>query len=213
MSTPRVVVLGGGLSGLAAAYTLAKAGWKHVTVVERGLELGGLAGTFEADGHFYPLAYHHILHRDQGLLYFLDRIDALRDVRWRKVRMLFRLDGRMYDLADPVDFLRFPMSLTDKLRFVRLMARCFVKSDWTDWHERSAAELVDAWGGPGVRQAIFDPLTRLKFDRPCDEVSGAWLGWDPAGGEVSLFWKDLLLGRTRSPLPPKVTRDCSPKKQ
>ncbi len=176
MSTPRVVVLGGGLSGLAAAYTLARAGWKHVTVVERGSQLGGLAGTFEADGHFYPLAYHHILHRDQGLLYFLDRIGALPDVRWRKVRMLFRLDGRMYDLADPVDFLRFPMSLTDKLRFVRLMTRCFIKSDWTDWHERSAAELVDEWGGPGVRQAIFDPLARLKFDRPCDEVSGAWLG-------------------------------------
>ena len=176
MSIPRVVVLGGGLSGLAAAYTLARAGWKHVTVVERGSQLGGLAGTFEADGHFYPLAYHHILHRDQGLLYFLDRIGALRDVRWRKVRMLFRLDGRMYDLADPVDFFRFPMSLTDKLRFVRLMTRCFVKSDWTDWHERSAAELVDEWGGPGVRQAIFDPLARLKFDRPCDEVSGAWLG-------------------------------------
>ena len=31
-------------------------------------------------------------------------------------------------------------------------------------------------GGPGVRRALFDPLTRLKFNRPCSDVSGAWLG-------------------------------------
>ena len=176
MPTPRVVVLGGGLSGMAAAYTAARAGWERVTIVERGPELGGLAGTFEAGGRFYPLAYHHILHRDRGLLYFLDHIGAAARVRWRKIKLLFRLDGRLYDLAHPVDFLRFPMSVADKLRFARLMVRCFGKSDWSDWNARSAADLIDAWGGPGVRRAIFDPLTRLKFDLPCDEVSGAWLG-------------------------------------
>ena len=46
-------------------------------MVERGPELGGLAGTFEQDGHFYPLAYHHILHLDRPLLYFLDQVGAL----------------------------------------------------------------------------------------------------------------------------------------
>lgn len=177
MSTaPSVVILGGGLSGMAAGYALARAGWPDVTLVERGSELGGLAGTFESGGHFYPLAYHHILHRDRTLLHVLDRIGALERVRWRKIRMLFRVDGTLYDLADPLQFLRFPMSLPDKLRFARLMLRSFRKSDWTDWKQRSAAELVDAWAGPGVRRAIFEPLTRLKFDLPCSDVSGAWLG-------------------------------------
>ena len=44
--------------------------------------------------HFYPLGYHHILHRDRVLLYFLDLIGALPDVRWRRIRMLFHLGGR-----------------------------------------------------------------------------------------------------------------------
>jgi protoporphyrinogen oxidase len=57
-----------------------------------------------------------------------------------------------------------------------LMLRAFRKSDWSDWEDRSAAELVDHWGGPGVREALFERLTRLKFDLPCEEVSGAWLG-------------------------------------
>lgn len=49
---PSVVVLGGGLSGAAAAYALARAGVVNVTVIESGGTLGGLAGSFERDGHF-----------------------------------------------------------------------------------------------------------------------------------------------------------------
>ncbi|HEY3216384.1 MAG TPA: FAD-dependent oxidoreductase [Candidatus Eisenbacteria bacterium] len=176
MPLPSVLVLGGGLSGMAAAYSLARAGVPKVVLVERGAELGGLAGTFERHGHFYPLGYHHILHRDRTLLYFLDLIGALPRVRWRKIRMLFRLGGRQYDLADPLDFLRFPMGLPDKLRFVRLMVRSFGKSNWSDWSGHSAGELVERWAGSRVRETLFEPLARLKFQLPLDQVSAAWLG-------------------------------------
>ena len=175
MPPPSTLVLGGGLAGIAAAYSLAREGCR-VTLLERGAELGGLAGTFERADSFYPLAYHHILHRDRTLLWFLDRIGALPRVRWRAIRMLFHLDEQFYDLASPIGFLRFPMTPLDKLRFVRLMLRSFRKHDWSDWEQRSAAELVDAWGGEGVRRAIFERLCRLKFDLPCKAVSGAWLG-------------------------------------
>lgn len=171
-----VVVLGGGLSGMAAAYTLARAGGRQVTVLERGPELGGLAGTFEHAGHFYPLAYHHILGRDRTLLYFLDLLGVSRDVQWRRIRMLFHHGGALHELGAPRGFLSFPMGLWDKACFARLMLRCFRKSDWSDWQDHSAAELIDRWGSPGVRRTMFEPLTRLKFDLPCSEASGAWLG-------------------------------------
>jgi protoporphyrinogen oxidase len=170
------VVLGGGLSGAAAAYTLARAGARDVTVIESGATLGGLAGSFERDGHFYPLGYHHILHRDRTLLFFLDLVGALPEVRWRSIRMLFNLEGESYDLGSPRGFLAFPMGPLDKARFVRLMATAFIKRDWSDWQDRSAAELIDHWAGAGVRAALFERLTRLKFELPCEEVSGAWLG-------------------------------------
>ncbi len=174
-SSPSAVVLGGGLSGIATALTLAGAGLE-VTVVERGAVLGGLAGSLEQDGHFYPLGYHHILHRDRTLLYFLDRIGALPAVRWRRIRMRFERGGELYELGTPGGFLRFPMRVSDKLRFIRLMLTAFAREEWSAWQNRSAAELVDALGGPGVRQALFEDLTRLKFELPCSEVSGAWLG-------------------------------------
>jgi protoporphyrinogen oxidase len=161
---------------MAAAYSLARAGWRDVVILERGSELGGLAGTIQRGDYFYPLAYHHILPRDRTLRHFLGLIGALPSVRWRKIRMFFHLDGRNYDLGNPRDFLRFPMGLVDKTRFVAFMLRCFFKEDWSDWEDRSAAELVDAWASPGVRQALFEPLCRIKFDLTCEDTSGAWLG-------------------------------------
>ena len=152
-SSPSAVVLGGGLSGIAAALTLAGAGVR-VTVVERGAALGGLAGSLEQDGHFYPLGYHHILHRDRALLYFLDRMGALPAVRWRRIRMRFERGGQLYQLDTPAGFLRFPMRMADKLRFTRLMLTAFARRDWSAWQDRSAAELVDDLGGAGVRQDV-----------------------------------------------------------
>jgi len=155
---------------------LGQSGRFEVTIVERGAVLGGLAGSFEREGRSYPLGYHHILHRDKTLLYFLDLVGAMPRVKWRRINMLFRVGGRLYNLARPADFLAFPMSLADKARFVLMMARAFAKSDWSDWQDRSAVDLLDSWAGPGVRRALFEPLTQLKFQLPCEAVSGAWLG-------------------------------------
>lgn len=175
MSQPTVVVLGGGVAGMGAAYALARGG-RAVTLLESGRDVGGLAASFHRDGHSFPLGYHHILHRDRHLLFFLDQLGALPRVRWRRVRMLFNTGDRSYDLSRPKDFWRFPMGVADKVRFVVMMARAFRKKSWDEWTGRSAQELVDAWAGPGVRQALFEPLTRIKFGLPCSDVSAAWLG-------------------------------------
>lgn len=176
MSKPAVVVIGGGLSGVAAALTLASGGGCAVTIVEASARLGGLAGSFENEGRFYPLGYHHILHRDRTLLFFLDRIGALPRVRWRRVKLLFRDRDGFHDLGTAGGFLRFPMGLAAKARFVALMLRAFGKSDWSDWQDRSAQDLIDSWAGPQVRERIFETLASLRFELSCSELSGAWLG-------------------------------------
>ena len=45
-----IVILGGGPAGLAAAYQLARRGWRDVTVLERGSRVGGNAASFVVDG-------------------------------------------------------------------------------------------------------------------------------------------------------------------
>lgn len=49
-ANPSFVVLGGGPAGLAAAYKLSQRGWNDVTVLERGSQVGGNAGSFVIDG-------------------------------------------------------------------------------------------------------------------------------------------------------------------
>jgi protoporphyrinogen oxidase len=176
MANPRVVVLGGGLSGLAVAFALAEEGWTNISLLERADRLGGLAGSFEIEDRFYPLGYHHILSRDRTLLFFLDLIGALDRVRWRKIRMLFETHTGLYDLSDPRDFWRFPLPLGSKVNFLKLMARAFVTNDWSAWRHRSGAALLDAWADPTVREVLFDPLVQLKFRLPCSEISAEWLG-------------------------------------
>jgi protoporphyrinogen oxidase len=171
-----VVILGGGLSGLAAALELAESGVRRIVVLERGPAAGGLAGSFEREGHSFPLGYHHILQKDKTLLQVLARIGAADAIRWRRVGMLFEANGRLHDLGTPLGFARFPMPLPAKARFVAMMLRAFTRTDWTAWEGRSARELIDAWGGRTVRETIFEPLCQLKFHLPCDEVSAAWLG-------------------------------------
>jgi protoporphyrinogen oxidase len=161
---------------VAAACTLVEHGMRDVTLVEAGDSLGGLAGSFVRDGHFYPLGYHHILHRDHTLLSVMESIGAAPSIRWRRVHVSFFEGGRLHDLSSPFGFARYPLGIMDKLRFMRMMLRAFRKSDWSEWEDRSAADLIDAWASPEVRRAIFEPLARIRFELSCDEISGAWLG-------------------------------------
>jgi protoporphyrinogen oxidase len=161
---------------LAAAWEIAGAGTGDVTIVERSPEPGGLASSFQQGGHYYPLGYHHILPTDATLLRFLELIGALPDVRWRRIRMLFRVGGDLYDFSKAADLMRLPLPLFQKLRFAALMVRAYQKKDWSDWEGRTAREFVDSWGGARVRELVFEPLCDLKFELRSDEVSGAWMG-------------------------------------
>ena len=54
----RIGIIGGGLTGLTAAYRLVENEQADVTVYEASDRLGGLAAGFELDGHRVEQAYH-----------------------------------------------------------------------------------------------------------------------------------------------------------
>ena len=93
---PRIIVVGGGLAGLAAALCAAEAGMK-VTLLERRHRLGGATWSFERNGIWYDNGQHVFLRCFESYLWFLERIGSA-----HKVFLQSRLDVPVLRVENPV---------------------------------------------------------------------------------------------------------------
>ncbi|MBI4226644.1 MAG: FAD-dependent oxidoreductase [Candidatus Omnitrophica bacterium] len=94
--TPRAIVIGGGLAGLAAGVALADAGWR-VTVLERGGALGGRARSFTdpASGDVVDNGQHVFLGAYTQTLRFLKRLGTDHLIRFQpQLTVAFAEAGR-----------------------------------------------------------------------------------------------------------------------
>lgn len=167
-----VVVIGGGLAGMAAAWRLAEHGHR-VLLVEALDRLGGVARSFEHQGRRYPLGYHHILPGDDGLRAALVRLGLWQRVRWRSQRMHFLVHGRLHSLGDPLGLARFPLGRREKLGLGRVLAGALLGPEphpdldaerWLLRHLDDTAAL-----------RFFVDLCELRYGRHLSELSARWL--------------------------------------
>jgi len=167
------VVIGGGMAGLAAAYRLSRMGVK-VTLIESDA-IGGLAASFEHEGRFMPRSYHHILSKDRTLVGMLRKLGIYRKVRWKHVKLVFWIGKRPYDLSNPADLLLLPLNLWDKTVLIQFLLRCFVRGRWREIHT-DARSWLDSWANRRVREVMFEPMARIKFNVGTEQLSASWLG-------------------------------------
>ncbi len=170
----KVIIIGAGMAGFGAALKLLESGYK-CTLIEQASAVGGLAGSFEIRGKHFPFGYHHILSEDKPLLAILNKLDILKDVKWKRGKVLFAIDNKIYNLTNSIDFLKFPMPLWAKIRFVFLMGYCFLRSDWSG-DLGNARDWIDKIAGATVRKTIFDPLMDIKYGLPSAHLSANWIG-------------------------------------
>src|SRR3989344_5037330 len=173
-SKPAVIIIGAGMSGLGTAITLLERGYK-CTLLESNSTPGGLASSFKIKDKHFPLGYHHILYQDKPLLELLKKLDLYKHVSWKKGKVLFAYDNKIYNFENPLQFLKFPLPFIDKIRFVKLMAYCVLKKNW-DKDLGNARDWLDHIAGENVRKAIFDPLMDIKYGLPSEYLSANWLG-------------------------------------
>ena len=97
---PRVVVIGGGLAGMAAAVALAGAG-AAVTLLEARRTLGGRAGSFEdpQTGETLDNCQHVLLGCCTNLVDFYRRIGVAQQIRYEKTIHFMDGNGRVYGLS------------------------------------------------------------------------------------------------------------------
>jgi oxygen-dependent protoporphyrinogen oxidase len=164
----RVIVVGGGIAGLTAAYRLKQAGC-DVTVLERNDHVGGRMRTVTRDGFHVDLAASFLsdcyvdmrkLLADAGLS---DRVQPTSDL------VGFVREGRIHRLRSSArsDFLRTGLlSWRAKAALVRILADMVRHRGVLDWTDPSKAAALDteSIAAYARRRGVPDEVTDFLFD-------------------------------------------------
>lgn len=171
----RLVVIGAGVMGLAAAYHAAKSG-NEAHVLEAGPEAGGMAAHLDLGGLSIERYYHFVCKADAPTFEMMEELGIGDRMRWVKTSMGYYIDGALHPWGDPLSLLRFPkLSLAEKLRYAAMMFHAVKRSDWRALDRISAKDWIVQWCGPSVYERLWAPLFDLKFYEYADEISAAWL--------------------------------------
>ncbi len=177
-----VIVVGGGFTGLSAAFDLSNAGRK-VLVLEQDQQLGGLGGTFEIlPGIRIEKFYHHWFNSDRAILGLIEELGLGEGIQALASRTGLYYANSQFRLASPLDLLTFsPLPLIDRIRTGFLALRARAVKDWRALEAKSAAEWLIQLGGRKAYEVIWKPLLNGKFGPEAENVSAVW------------FWNKLKL--------------------
>jgi len=170
-----IAVVGGGISGLSAAYFLLKKG-HNVCLFERDPTLGGLAASFEFGGSFIEKYYHFICLGDQDLIDLCEEVGLGPKLSWRSTKMSFLYDGKLYPFGTPLDLLFFrPVSLLGRIRFGFNIIYARSLTYWQALENESARAWLTRHIGKQAYEVIWEPLLKIKFGEYADEVAASWM--------------------------------------
>ena len=176
MSTPKkILVIGGGFTGLTAALRLSADKNLAVTLVEKSSELGGLAGGFPLQGTSLEKTYHHLFLTDTAILELVQELGLADKLMWCDSSVGIFRDGKIHAFKTPLDLLRFaPCSFLGRLRtgFAALYLKH--QKNWRGFTRQTAHDWMTRVCGRSAMASIWTPLLKGKFDRHFDKVSMAW---------------------------------------
>jgi protoporphyrinogen oxidase len=171
----KVVVLGAGAMGLAAAYQAARSG-HTVTVLEAAREAGGMAAHFDLAGLSIERFYHFVCKADEPTFALMRELGIGDRMRWRGTSMGYFTGGALHPWGDPVALLRFPgLSLIEKLRYGLLMFVSTRRDSWPVLEHTSAKDWIERWCGRSVYRKLWAPLFDLKFHEYAGNISASWI--------------------------------------
>jgi protoporphyrinogen oxidase len=171
----RVVVVGAGAMGLAAAYHALKAG-HSVDVLEAAPEPGGMAAHFDFDGLSIERFYHFICKSDHATFDLMQELGIADRMRWRTTSMGYFIGGRLYSWGDPVSLLSFPeINVVSRLRYGLFAFVATRRERWDAIEKESARAWITRWCGREVFDRLWKPLFDLKFYEYADDISAAWV--------------------------------------
>ena len=195
--TQRVLVLGGGISGLTCAHALVRSGFA-VRLIEASDQLGGLGTFFNYQGRFVERFYHCIMPSDRHLLDLIDEVGLTESVYWRRTTMGLVLEGSHYPFNTASDLLRVDrLAILDRLRLgtVSLFLRWLRLG--RDLDSMSVKEWLSPLFGHRLWQEFWLPMFQAKFGDAAEALPARYL-FERLGRESNVARRGYLLDGYRS---------------
>ena len=171
-----IAVVGGGMTGIAAAMKLAESGRYDVTLFEKADALGGLSSAYTWEDVTWDRFYHVLLSTDTVMLDFIRELKLEDQLFWQETRSGFYGQGRLVSMSSTMDFVRFPfMSMWQKFR----MGLGILYSSRIKDPGRLDKIFVREWltrvFGRRVYENIWEPLLRSKLGDAREKTSAAFI--------------------------------------
>jgi len=171
----KIGIIGGGLTGITAAYRLIQRGHR-VTIFEASDHLGGLAAGFELAGHRVEHAYHFLYKTDEHILRLVKELGLDDKLTFHKSSVSTYYGDTLYPMETPIDLINFkPISFIDRIRAGVTVLYLQRVRNWRKLENVTALEWLRKYAGRSVSDVIWEPLLRGKFDRYFDKVTMSWL--------------------------------------
>lgn len=170
-----VGILGGGITGLTAAFYLLRAGCR-VTVLEARPQLGGLATYFDFGPFYWDKFYHCILTSDLPLLQLITDLGLADEMRWTETKVGFFTDGQLHSMTTSMDFLRFPaISLWEKFRLGMGILSIARINDGLALEQEPIGPWLTGKFGKGNYEKLWGPLLKCKLGSARDQASASFI--------------------------------------
>jgi protoporphyrinogen oxidase len=174
----KIAIIGGGLTGLTAAFLLSK---KHkVTVFEKENFLGGMASSYLVNwnGKKYPITktYHHILDGDKTTVDIIKKLGLEKKLYRKKLKTGFLYKNKIWGFSTPIEILKFPIPFSDKIKLVKFILFDLKKKNWDDLEGINTKKWITKKAGKINFEVFFDQLIKNKFHDSPENIAAAWAG-------------------------------------
>ncbi|EKD87435.1 MAG: hypothetical protein ACD_36C00082G0001 [uncultured bacterium] len=173
----KIAIIGGGFTGLSAAYELTKRG-HNVSVFEKEKTLGGLAYGFRQPNWDWHLegGYHHWFTNDHAMRKLIKELGLYEKLIIKRPITANYYKGKVFQFDSPVHLFTYPyLSPVDKLRTALLLALCKVNPFWKLLENITAKDFFVTIGGKPAWDVLWEPLMYGKFGEYADTIAASWL--------------------------------------